>query len=56
MVLVNGVEYHATVVNMVLSITALNLVKRSVKKRSGVVWSHPKKIPKNRNPDGSPRK
>jgi hypothetical protein len=51
-----NIRYLVIVVSMVLNITALSGVKRSVKKRSGVVWSHPKKIPKNRNPDGSPRK
>lgn len=39
---VTKVEYHAIVVSMVLNTIALNPVKRSVEKRSGVVWSHQK--------------
>ena len=41
----NKVDYHVTVVSMVLNTIALNPVKRSVRERSYVVWSHQKKIP-----------
>lgn len=43
---VNKGDYLVTVVSMVLNTTALNLVKRNVEKRSGVVWTLQKKIPK----------